>query len=182
MDDQKRELAEQPPLPFVPDIGEHQKPIIRETMLFPCYIDHAIIGLMDPAHGPFIHASWWWRSRNSIHEKAKPFGPSHLGFTMRRHRPSKNSFAYKVLGGAPETEISFQLPGVRIEHIRVGKSIVGNLTCVTPISETETEITNAIYTNINWLKYFAPVIGIFVRRFLNQDRSVVVMQQDGLKY
>jgi phenylpropionate dioxygenase-like ring-hydroxylating dioxygenase large terminal subunit len=151
-------------------------------MIFPCYIDHAVIGLMDPAHGPFVHTSWWWRSRKSIHEKAKNFGPSHLGFTMLRHRPSKNSFAYKILGGTPETEIGFQLPGVRIEHIRVGQNVVGNLTCVTPISEVETEITNTIYTTIGWLGFLAPIIGIFARRFLSQDRSVVVMQQDGLKY
>ncbi|HEU0117214.1 MAG TPA: aromatic ring-hydroxylating dioxygenase subunit alpha, partial [Alphaproteobacteria bacterium] len=141
-----------------------------------------VIGLMDPAHGPFVHTSWWWRSRHSIHEKAKAFGPSYLGFTMKRHKPSKNSFAYKILSGAPETEITFQLPGVRIEHIRVGKNVVGNLTCVTPISETETEITHSIYTTIGWLKLFAPLVRIFARRFLNQDKGVVVMQQDGLKY
>ena len=115
------------------------------------------MGFMDPAHGPFVHQSWWWRSRKSIHEKAKPFGPSHPGFTMRRHRPSKNSFAYKLLGGVPETEISFQLPGIRIEHIRAGDKIVGNLTCVTPISETETEITNTIYTNNGWLRLISPL-------------------------
>src|ERR1700733_1298469 len=151
-------------------------------MNFPCFIDHAVMGLMDPAHGPFVHQSWWWRSRHSIHEKAKPFGPSHLGFTMRRHKPSKNSFGYKILGGAPETEISFQLPGVRIEHIRTGKRVVGNLTCVTPISETETEITHLIYANSPWLKMLSPIVKIFAKRFLKQDRDVVVMQQDGLKY
>jgi phenylpropionate dioxygenase-like ring-hydroxylating dioxygenase large terminal subunit len=174
--------VEMPPLPRVPDIAVTQMPAILETLLFPCNIDHAVVGLMDPAHGPFVHTSWWWRSRKSIHEKAKAFGPSHLGFIMKRHRPSKNSFAYKILGGAPETEISFQLPGIRIEHIRVGKHVVGNLTCVTPLSENETEITHSIYTSIGWLKLFAPLVRIFARRFLNQDRAVVVMQQDGLKH
>src|SRR5258708_4139569 len=33
----------------------------------PSHIDHGIIGLMDPAHGPFVHQSWFWRSRGSIH-------------------------------------------------------------------------------------------------------------------
>ena len=28
----------------------------------PCNVDHGIIGLMDPAHGPFVHQAWWWRS------------------------------------------------------------------------------------------------------------------------
>jgi phenylpropionate dioxygenase-like ring-hydroxylating dioxygenase large terminal subunit len=174
--------AERPPVPMIPDLPRDAVPVITEVMRFPCFIDHAVMGLMDPAHGPFVHTSWWWRSRHSIHEKAKPFGPSHLGFTMRRHKPSSNSFAYKLLGGTPETEIAFQLPGVRIEHIQAGRHVVGGLTCVTPLSETETEITHAIYTTIGWLKALAPIARIFARRFLDQDRQVVVMQQDGLKY
>ena len=32
-----------------------------ETQTFPCDIDHAVIGLMDPAHGPYVHAHWWWK-------------------------------------------------------------------------------------------------------------------------
>ena len=112
----------------------------------PCAIDHAVVGLMDPAHGPFVHRSWWWRSARSIHEKSKGFAASPYGFTMVRHAPSKNSKAYKLLGGAPETEISFSLPGVRIEHIarrqaRGGESHRGDAARRTG----ETEINHAIY-------------------------------------
>jgi hypothetical protein len=171
-----------PPVPRVADIPENMTPSICEILQFPCYIDHAVIGLMDPAHGPFVHTSWWWRTRRSIHEKAKAFGPSYLGFTMKRHKPSKNSFAYKLLGGAPETEIGFQLPGVRVENIRVGRHVVGGLTCVTPIDDTHTEITHTIYTTIGWLRLFAPLARLFVRGFLEQDKNVVVRQQDGLKH
>jgi len=174
--------SDQPPSPFIQDILPDQAPVITEIMRFPCYIDHAVVGLMDPAHGPFVHTSWWWRSRHSIHEKSKPFEPSYLGFTMRRHKPSRNSFAYKILGAKPETEISFQLPGIRIEHIRAGKIVVCNLTSVTPINDIETEITHSIYTNSSWLKLLTPFIRPFARKFLNQDRSVVVMQQEGLKH
>jgi phenylpropionate dioxygenase-like ring-hydroxylating dioxygenase large terminal subunit len=39
------------------------------TADMPVSIDHGIIGLMDPAHGPFVHQAWWWRSRQSMHEK-----------------------------------------------------------------------------------------------------------------
>ena len=98
-------------------------------------IDHAVVGLMDPAHGPFVHRAWWWRSRRSIHEKAKAFAPSPCGFTMSRHAPSSNSRAYRLLGGAPETEISFRLPSVRIEQIRAGRHAVANLTAITPIDD-----------------------------------------------
>src|SRR5262249_38344069 len=124
MEDPKHKVTERPSLPILPDVATDQLPFVSEVTHFPCYVDHGVMGLMDPAHGPFVHASWWWRGRHSIHEKAKPFGPSYLGFTMKRHRPSSNSFAYKLLGGAPETEISFQLPGIRIEHIRIDDKVV----------------------------------------------------------
>ena len=182
MPDPKIKLSKAPPVPRLPDCGETSIPLLTEILSFPCYVDHAVVGLMDPAHGPFVHTSWWWRSRHSIHEKAKAFGPSPLGFTMLRHQPSSNSFAYKLLGGKPETEISFQLPGIRIEHIRVGQKYVVNLTTVTPTNDDATEITHSIYTNLSWAKIFKPLIRLFARRFLAQDRSVVVMQQEGLKH
>ncbi len=58
--------------------------------------DRVVIGLMDPAHGPWVHKSWYWRSEKSIHEKAKAFGPVPYGFQMRWHKPSKNGRAYKL--------------------------------------------------------------------------------------
>lgn len=172
--------ADLPEIPHIPDFTAPPK--LVETLQFPCFIDHAVIGLMDPAHGPFVHQSWWWRSRRSIHEKAKAFGPERLGFAMRRHRPSSNSFAYKILGGAPETEIRFMLPGVRIEHIAAGRRRVVNLTTVTPIDMQRTEINHSIYWDWPVLDVFRPVIRLFARRFLGQDRGVVVKQQEGLRY
>ncbi len=79
----------------------------------PCNVDHGIIGLMDPAHGPFVHQAWWWRSRASIHEKTKHFEPIPEGFRMSAHAPSGNSAPYKLLGvyGEPiTTTIDFVLP------------------------------------------------------------------------
>ena len=184
MADGKVDEANLPPLPVLPDLPQDIEPIVCEVMRFPCHIDHAVIGLMDPAHGPFVHTSWWWRSRKSIHEKQKRFGPSWLGLhNAERHKPSSNSFAYKILGGTPETEIAFQLPAAFASRISAPASTSsGGLTAVTPINDTETEITHAIYTTTGWLKLIAPIIRVFARRFLNQDRDVVVKQQDGLKY
>ena len=159
-----------------------QAPKLVETMHFPCFIDHAVIGLVDPAHGPWVHRSWWWRRGGSIHEKAKRFGPSPQGFTMLRHRPSRNSYAYKLVGGVPETEIVFRLPGVRIEHIATDRHSVVNLTAVTPVSNTETEINHCIYWNIPWLTALKPALRSYARKFLGQDRAVVVMQQAGLRH
>ena len=46
-------------IPERPDIGRDARPRIAEAMLFPAQLDHAVIGLMDPAHGPFVHRAWW---------------------------------------------------------------------------------------------------------------------------
>jgi phenylpropionate dioxygenase-like ring-hydroxylating dioxygenase large terminal subunit len=170
-----------PEVPVVPDIGERLYSIV-DTVRFSCAIDNAVIGLVDPAHGPFVHRSWWWRSSRSIHEKAKPFEPSPFGFTMTRHAPSRNSGAYRLLGGAPQTEIVFRLPGVRIEHVRVGRHVLCNLTALTPISATETEINHAIYWTMPWLTALKPLLKPFVRNFLHQDRDVMMRQQEGLRH
>lgn len=168
-----------PSIPEVPQVSaEHYQ--IAESMEFPSDVDHAVVGLMDPAHGPFVHRSWWWRSRASIHEKEKRFEPSYLGFRMLRHRPSSNSRAYRVLGGAPETEISFQLPGVRIEHVQTGKHVFCGLTAVTPVSGQRTLVNHVIYWTMPWLSALRPLIRPFARAFLNQDRRVVARQQEGL--
>jgi phenylpropionate dioxygenase-like ring-hydroxylating dioxygenase large terminal subunit len=170
-----------PAIPLVPDIGERDYAMV-ETVRFPGTIDHAVVGLMDPAHGPFVHQSWWWRSRRSIHEKAKAFAPSPWGFTMTRHTPSSNSRAYRLLGGAPETEIAFRLPGIRIEHIRAGRHVLCSLTAVTPIDEGATEINHVIYWTMPWLNPLRPLLRLFVRKFLHQDRDIVALQQRGLRH
>src|SRR5258708_6030084 len=63
----------------------------------PSHVDQGIIGLMDPAHGPFVHQSWFWRSKHSIHEKQKEFEPIPFGFRMSPHSPSSNSAPYQLL-------------------------------------------------------------------------------------
>ena len=167
-----------PEIPMIPDVdATHQR--LVERSLFPCSIDHAVVGLMDPAHGPFVHRSWWWRSKKSMHEKSKEFAPSHLGFTMVRHRPSSNSKAYKVFGEV-STEIRFELPSTRIEHIVAGKHRIVGLTTLTPLGEREVELHQIFYWTIPWLTLARPIIRPFVRQFIEQDRDVVDKQQPGL--
>ncbi len=181
--DEKR--AELPPAiepPLMPGFAGDRAPNIRETMTFGCHVDHAVIGLMDPAHGPFVHRSWYWRSKKSIHEKAKAFAPSELGFAMVEHAPSSNSFAYKILGGAPRTEISFRLPGIRIERISAGRHRLVGLTCVTPVDEKTTEITQSFYWTMPLLSVLKPVLRPFMRAFLKQDGDMVDLQQEGLRF
>ena len=101
---------------------------------------------------------------------------------MVRHPPSTNSAAYRILGNDITTEISFQLPGTRIEHIRAGSHTICGLTTVTPIDETHSEVNHMIYWTIPWLTLFKPLVRYFASAFLNQDRKIMIKQQQGLKF
>ena len=169
-----------PPPTFPGVVGGEAK--LVEWMDFDSHIDHAVVGLMDPAHGPYVHQQWWWRSEQSMHEKSKAFEPRELGFAMVRHAPSSNSRAYKILGGAPATEITFRLPGYRWEHIQVGEKQVLALTCLTPVTETRTRITQIFWSD-HWVFGLArPFLRMGVAAFLKQDGGMVNLQNEGLRY
>ena len=158
------------------------KPQMVEAQIFPCEVDHAVVGLMDPAHGPFVHRSWWWRSESSIHAKAKHHVPSERGFTMVGHKPSSNSALYKILGSDISTEIRFELPGLRFERIRAGKLEVLGFTAVTPLDAERTLVTQIFYWTIPALALIRPLFRPFARAFLGQDRKIVELQNEGLKF
>jgi phenylpropionate dioxygenase-like ring-hydroxylating dioxygenase large terminal subunit len=104
-----------PPVPTIPDFSEDARPHVAETMHFPCNVDHAVMGLMDPAHASFVHTSWWWRTRNlQRREVKKDYEPIPHGFRMVRYALKQSAKPYKLLGQNVSTEISFILPGVRI--------------------------------------------------------------------
>jgi len=170
-----------PPPPTFPGVVGG-RPKLVDRMEFAAHIDHAVVGLMDPAHGPFVHRQWWWRSHGSMHEKAKSFAPSTEGFVMTRHPPSRNSRAYALLGGAPMTEITFRLPGLRWEHIEAGKRQVLSLTCLTPITEARTRITQIVWSDHPVFALAGPFVKAGARRFLRQDGDMVDLQNQGLKY
>jgi len=173
------EPAEPPPV-FPGVVGGAPK--LVDAMVFEAHIDHAVVGLMDPAHGPFVHQQWWWRSKASQHEKAKRFEPREAGFAMVRHPPSKNSRAYAILGGEPLTEIVFRLPGLRWEHVTVGKRQVLSLTCLTPIDATHTAITQIVWSDHPAFWLMRPLVAAGARAFLRQDGAMVDLQNQGLKY
>jgi phenylpropionate dioxygenase-like ring-hydroxylating dioxygenase large terminal subunit len=167
--------------PKVPLTGS-ARPRLVETQRFRCAMDHAVVGLMDPAHGPFVHQAWYWRSQKSIHAKSKRFAPSPRGFSMVAHRPSSNSFAYRLLGGDVTTEIRFELPGIRFEHIRAGATEIVGLTTCTPIDADTTDVTQTFYWNRGWLDLAKPFFRPFARAFLGQDRRMVELQREGLRF
>jgi phenylpropionate dioxygenase-like ring-hydroxylating dioxygenase large terminal subunit len=173
--------AAAPDIPHLDGFGE-EPPRLVETVRFAAPIDHAVVGLMDPAHGPFVHRAWWWRSRRSVAPKAKAFAPAPFGFTMLRHPPSRNSRGYRLLGRGTETEITFRLPSTRIEQIRAGRYRVANLTAITPIDGTTSEINHCIYWTAPWLGALKPLLRPYVRAFLDQDRRIMERQQQGLRW
>jgi phenylpropionate dioxygenase-like ring-hydroxylating dioxygenase large terminal subunit len=169
-----------PQIPVTP--GPESKQFYHvDSVVFPCGIDHAVIGLMDPSHGPFVHASWWWRSKRSMHLKQKKFAPVGSGFRMVSHTPSSNSRAYKILGGTPTTEITFQLPGLRTEHITVGKHHIVLLTALTPIDEKNTQLHQFMYTTISLINMLRPLLKPFGKAFIRQDLETVKKQMEGLR-
>jgi phenylpropionate dioxygenase-like ring-hydroxylating dioxygenase large terminal subunit len=170
----------EPPPVFPGVVGGAPKLVDR--MEFAAHLDHAVVGLMDPAHGPFVHQHWWWRSKASQHDKAKRFEPREAGFAMVRHEPSKNSRAYVLLGGEPLTEIVFRLPGLRWEHVTVGDRQVLSLTCLTPIDERRTRITQIVWSDHPAFYFLKPVVAAGARAFLRQDGAMVDLQNQGLKY
>jgi phenylpropionate dioxygenase-like ring-hydroxylating dioxygenase large terminal subunit len=168
--------------PRLDHVGD-SAPRLQVAMDFNCPLDHAVIGLMDPAHIPYIHRQWWWRTSKSVHEKQKAFGPTPRGFSMLPHTPSSNSFLYKLLGAKPQTEIRFELPGLRTEYVLVGGRQVTGFTAVTPVDENQTRITIALY----WDHPLLTIIPDFLLRkalitFAGQDRDAVEAQQKGLSH
>jgi phenylpropionate dioxygenase-like ring-hydroxylating dioxygenase large terminal subunit len=173
--------------PRVPTYSDKYKKAYL-TAEMPVSVDHGIIGLMDPAHGPFVHQAWWWRSRHSIHEKQKLFEPIPFGFRMSAHSPSSNSAPYKLLrlyadAQSITTTIDFVLPNRRVETIRAGKYWFSSLTTVTPITCNHSRIEVVAAWNVfPWLPFGGELLKYVFAKFVEQDRRTMEQQAEGLKH
>jgi len=174
-----------PDVPSLPLYSDQYNLLQISTML-KCTLDDGIVGLMDPAHGPFVHQSWFWRSRDSIHEKAKEFEPIPQGFRMKAHTPSRNSAIYKVLGFYGEsvsTTIEFMLPNLRYEIIRCGPYWFSSRATVTPVTDNECRIDFCAAWNVfRWVPLSKTIFRFIARHFLDQDKRVMEQQAVGLRY
>jgi len=181
----RKDIAELPALPELPKFSEHYRSA-HLTADLPCNVDHGIIGLMDPAHGPFVHQAWWWRSRASIREKTKRFEPIPEGFRMAAHAPSGNSAPYKLLGvyGQPiETTIDFVLPNRRWETIRCGDKWFASLTTVTPVTASTCRIDVVGAWNVFYsVPFVTSIAKFFGAKFVRQDQVTMIQQAEGLKH
>lgn len=152
-----------------------------ETVTIPTNIDHSVIGLIDPAHVTFVHQSWFWRSAKNLKLKEKKFEPSGIGFKMTRHKPSSNSKGYSVLKGGTSTEIDFQLPGNRFEHIRIGENHqIFSITTLTPIDENNTELNHIFYTTLGLARLLWWPLKRLGKTFIGQDLHVFQKLREGL--
>jgi phenylpropionate dioxygenase-like ring-hydroxylating dioxygenase large terminal subunit len=172
-------------LPAVPELEKFsgRYKMTRLECDLPSHIDHGIIGLMDPAHGPFVHQSWFWRTKASIHEKAKQFEPIPNGFRMSPHKPSSNSAPYKLLakftGETVTTTIDFVLPNVRTEIDRSGKLWFSSRATVTPVRRDLCRIDFVAAWN---LPVPVSIFRVFAGIFLRQDQQTMIRQAEGLKH
>jgi phenylpropionate dioxygenase-like ring-hydroxylating dioxygenase large terminal subunit len=152
----------------------------HEAQSFPCDIDHAVIGLMDPAHGPYVHNHWWWNRTPRV--KEKHYVPLPMGFVMTAHKPTKA--AYSLLGNVT-TEITFELPSTRFEIIKgtlLGRvfTIIG-LTVCTPRDDERTDVIQVFYWP-GWLFFIRPFFMALGPTFIGDDRKIVELQREGLKF
>jgi phenylpropionate dioxygenase-like ring-hydroxylating dioxygenase large terminal subunit len=172
----------------LPTLAVHSEPYLIAHVSRPlrCNIDHGIVGLMDPAHGPFVHQAWWWRSKGSIREKAKQFEPIPNGFRMTAHAPSTNSAIYKLLNLYKEpvtTQIDFTLPNVRAEQVRCGPYWFYSRATVTPITDTECRLDFVAAWNIlRWIPFITkPLFHLLANQFIGQDQRIMEKQAAGLR-
>ena len=175
------------PVPKVPTFSNKYR-MAYLTAEMPTSVDHGIIGLMDPAHGPFVHQAWWWRTRRSMHDKQKNFEPIPYGFRMSAHTPSANSAPYKLLrlyadADAITTTIDFVLPNLRLETIQAGRYWFSSLTTVTPITRKHCRIDVVAAWNIfRWLPWGAGLLKFVFSNFVEQDRRTMERQSEGLEH
>lgn len=179
-----KKIASNTIIPPVPDLiikeGFEFKHV--ETVQLPANIDHSVIGLIDPAHVTFVHQSWFWRSKKSLRIKEKHFEPTALGFKMSRHAPSSNSKGYKAIKGKTSTEITFEIPGIRKEHILVGdKKEIISISTLTPLSENLTELNQFFYSNLAITNLLWYPLKKFGKIFIGQDLAVFQKLSKGLQ-
>jgi phenylpropionate dioxygenase-like ring-hydroxylating dioxygenase large terminal subunit len=173
-----------PPVPELPVFGGRYR-TTHVSVEFPSDVDQGVLGLLDPAHGPYVHQSWYWRSSHNLRDKQKTFEPIPNGFRMVPHAPSANSAAYKLLGvyGQPvTTTIDFVLPNQRTETIRCGKLWFTNRTVVTPIRRDLCRLDFcAAWSLFRWVPFVTPIFTAFARKFIAQDQHNMQRQAVGLR-
>lgn len=173
-----------PPVPRLPVFSQRYR-LTHVSLEFPGLPDDGIVGLIDPAHGPFVHDSWWWRSPRGIVEKEKVFEPIPDGFRMQSHTPSANSTPYKLLGlrrHTITTTIDFVLPNIRLERIHCGPYWVSNRLMSTPLTSDQCRMDFwAAWNILPWAPFAATLFRLLAWNFLRQDQRNMARLARGLQ-
>lgn len=166
--------------PAVPELDFEPAGSLVIELVVQASFDLTTLSLVDPGHVAFVHDSWWFRPSKGLREKVKTFQPVAHGFTMTSHAATTGSPVYRLLGGVPEVEIEFRLPGARLERIRAGAKRVANYTFATPMTADRTMLTNALYWSMPALNLVRPLARPLMHQFLAQDQQVLQHAQAGL--
>jgi len=160
-------------------VGDAPKMVVSVPAKGP--YDEAVIGLVDPAHTPFVHQQWFWRNPAEASEKVKDYEPTERGFRMKAHPPSKNGRAYRIIGGNPTTEIEFALPGLRYETIRNEKHTILSFTAITPTKDGESVINHLVWWDMTLLSIAKPFFMPLAKTFLGQDGKILSQQAENIE-
>jgi phenylpropionate dioxygenase-like ring-hydroxylating dioxygenase large terminal subunit len=167
--------------PKMPLFGERDMPKVHVEQTFPCSIDHAAFGLMDPGHIAFVHTSKWYRAKAGVVKpKEKSFAPSELGFQMLRHKVTAQNLIYRLLGRNVTTEISYRLPGLRIEDVHGERNALVTVSALTPVNDEETAFHQVIWATPAWANLVKPIARYVANVFVGQDRAIAEKQREGL--
>ncbi len=174
--------ADLPPVPALPGMGD-AKPEVGVSMEFNCDVDHAAVGLIDPPHTAYIHAAWFWRSRGGKPTyKERPFVPVGNGFQMAEHKMQNRPRLYRMLGSEIRSELTFQLPALRMERAIGDRHSLATMTAITPIDEKTSMIHSYAYWTMPYLGPLRHLIRALAKTFIDQDRIIIGKQEQGLRY
>lgn len=134
--------------------------------------DQAVLGLVDPAHVPMIHRSWWWRS-DRRREKTKLYQPTPFGFTATAADEFASTAVYDLVKDERRVTIEFRLPSIRLEHVTARGFELINLTTVTPVRDGQVVLRNLILCSDRRALALRPFLSAAGRIFLRQDVGVL---------
>lgn len=173
-----------PPVPVLPTFGQRYR-LTHFATDVRCGFDEAVLSLLDPAHGPFVHRTWWWRRPRNMYEKEKVFEPTADGFRTRPHATSTNSAPYKVLRfyrHPIETTIEFRLPSTRLEWTTCGPYWFSSRTVVTPVDSASCRLDFCAAWNLfRGIPLVTALFRFFGRMFLRQDQRSLERLARGLQ-
>lgn len=172
-----------PPVPVVAG-ARGLEPQITESCRVPCRFEPLILGLVDPAHLNYVHTNRWWKpGRRPQREKEKRFEPTTLGFRMVRHQvPAVSRRLFRVLGRNVSNEITFELPGTRVDHFEGDAHRLVICFTVTPVDASTSDIHFRAYWSNRWFDVLRPVARRVARRFIAEDVAVSIRQAEGLRF